>query len=121
MVSVYAKRNVKKNEMVGWFSLGLNSSGPEEVAHWVDMRDMAKGELLARWHVLEDSWFEKMGQSSSQRGNALGILIAFATTKDKSKIKKFKEDDEKEIESRPTTKDGAVAVDIETGLELDFV
>ncbi|KAL9894478.1 synaptotagmin-14 [Glossina fuscipes] len=55
MVSVYAKRNMKKNEMVGWFSLGLNSSGPEEVAHWVDMRDMAKGELLARWHVLVDS------------------------------------------------------------------
>ncbi|KAI9584919.1 hypothetical protein GQX74_006814 [Glossina fuscipes] len=54
-VSVYAKRNMKKNEMVGWFSLGLNSSGPEEVAHWVDMRDMAKGELLARWHVLVDS------------------------------------------------------------------
>ncbi|KAM7360109.1 synaptotagmin 14 isoform 1-T2 [Cochliomyia hominivorax] len=55
MVSVYAKRNMKKNEMVGWFSLGLNSSGPEEVAHWVDMRDMARGELLARWHVLVDS------------------------------------------------------------------
>nr|XP_036223921.1 synaptotagmin-14 isoform X1 [Bactrocera oleae] len=55
MVSVYAKRNMKKNEMVGWFSMGLNSSGPEEVAHWADVRDLAKGELLARWHVLVDS------------------------------------------------------------------
>ncbi|XP_055906060.1 synaptotagmin-14 [Eupeodes corollae] len=55
MVSVYAKRNMKRNEMVGWFSLGLNSSGPEEVAHWCDVREMAKGELLARWHVLVDS------------------------------------------------------------------
>lgn len=55
MVSVYAKRNMKKNEMVGWFSLGLNSSGPEEMAHWLDMRGTTRGELLARWHVLVDS------------------------------------------------------------------
>ncbi|XP_037940853.1 synaptotagmin-14-like [Teleopsis dalmanni] len=55
MVSVYAKRNMKKNEMVGWFSLGLNSSGPEEVAHWMDVRELPKGELLMRWHVLVDS------------------------------------------------------------------
>lgn len=52
MVSVYAKRNMKKNEMVGWFSLGLNSSGPEEMSHWLDMRKTTRGELLARWHVL---------------------------------------------------------------------
>ena len=55
MVSIYAKRNMKRNEMVGWFSLGLNSSGPEEMSHWVDMRDMARGEILARWHILVDS------------------------------------------------------------------
>lgn len=57
MISVYAKRNMKRNEMVGWFSLGLNSSGPEEMAHWTDMRDSTNGrsELLARWHVLVDS------------------------------------------------------------------
>lgn len=55
MVSIYAKRNMKKNEMVGWFSLGLNSSGPEEMAHWLDMRKATRGELLARWHVLVDS------------------------------------------------------------------
>jgi synaptotagmin-14/16 len=57
MVSVYAKRNMKRNEMVGWFSLGLNSSGPEEMGHWTDMRDSSNGkcDLLARWHVLVDS------------------------------------------------------------------
>lgn len=121
MVSVYAKRNMKKNEMVGWFSLGLNSSGPEEVAHWVDMRDMAKGELLARWHVLVDSWFEKLGQSS-RRGSGLGLLVSFATTKDKSKLKSKSKDDDLEEEVNGTaTKPDVVAVDIETGLELDFV
>ncbi|XP_016950663.1 synaptotagmin-14 isoform X1 [Drosophila biarmipes] len=55
MISVYAKRHMKKNEMVGWFSLGLNSSGSEEVAHWADVCEMPKGEMLARWHVLVDS------------------------------------------------------------------
>lgn len=55
MISIYAKRNMKRNEMVGWFSLGLNSSGPEEMAHWTDMRETTRGELLARWHVLVDS------------------------------------------------------------------
>ncbi|XP_032309568.1 synaptotagmin-14 isoform X1 [Drosophila ananassae] len=55
MISVYAKRHMKKNEMVGWFSMGLNSSGPEEVAHWTDVCEMPKGEMLARWHVLVDS------------------------------------------------------------------
>ncbi|KAH8417688.1 hypothetical protein KR222_004425, partial [Zaprionus bogoriensis] len=55
MISVYAKRHMKKNEMVGWFSLGLNSSGPEECAHWADVCELPKGEILARWHVLVDS------------------------------------------------------------------
>ncbi|XP_065077435.1 synaptotagmin-14 isoform X2 [Ochlerotatus camptorhynchus] len=57
MVSVYAKRNMKRNEMVGWFSLGLNSSGPEENAHWGDMREAMnpRSELVTRWHVLVDS------------------------------------------------------------------
>jgi synaptotagmin-14/16 len=57
MVSVYAKRNMKRNEMVGWFSLGLNSSGPEEMGHWTDMRESTnpKCEQISRWHVLLDS------------------------------------------------------------------
>lgn len=66
MISVYAKRNMKRNEMVGWFSLGLNSSGPEEAQHFNDMRDAAningqvgKCDLIARWHVLMVSWESK--------------------------------------------------------------
>ncbi|XP_046401589.1 synaptotagmin-16 [Ischnura elegans] len=54
MISVYNKRSMKRKEMVGWFSLGLNSSGEEELAHWNDMRD-AKGEQICRWHVLLES------------------------------------------------------------------
>ncbi|XP_035898704.1 synaptotagmin-14 isoform X1 [Anopheles stephensi] len=56
IVSVYAKRNMKRNEMVGWFSMGLNSSGPEEMIHWNEMRDSSsRSELITRWHVLVDS------------------------------------------------------------------
>lgn len=55
MVSVYNRKGVtKRKEMVGWFSLGLNSSGAEELAHWMDMKDMHQ-EQLCRWHVLIDS------------------------------------------------------------------
>ncbi|GAB0088319.1 synaptotagmin-14 [Sergentomyia squamirostris] len=52
MVSVYSKRNMKRNEMIGWFSLGLNSSGPDEMNHWNDMREANNGEVIIRWHVL---------------------------------------------------------------------
>ncbi|XP_068083760.1 synaptotagmin-14 [Anabrus simplex] len=54
MVSVYSKRSMKRKEMIGWFSLGLNSSGEEELAHWNDMRDV-RGEQICRWHVLVES------------------------------------------------------------------
>ncbi|XP_053678341.1 synaptotagmin-16 [Anopheles nili] len=56
IVSIYAKRNMKRNEMVGWFSMGLNSSGPEEMIHWNEMRESSsRSELITRWHVLVDS------------------------------------------------------------------
>ncbi|KAK3093762.1 hypothetical protein FSP39_019841 [Pinctada imbricata] len=54
MVSVYNKRSMKKKDMIGWFSLGLNSSGEEEQSHWSDMRE-SKGEQVCRWHVLLES------------------------------------------------------------------
>ncbi|XP_071162833.1 synaptotagmin-14-like isoform X4 [Mytilus edulis] len=54
MVSVYNKRSMKKKEMIGWFSLGLNSSGEEELSHWTDMREN-KGDQVCRWHVLLES------------------------------------------------------------------
>jgi synaptotagmin-14/16 len=54
MISVYNKRSMKRKEMIGWFSLGYNSSGDEELSHWNDMRD-SKGEQVCRWHVLLES------------------------------------------------------------------
>ncbi|KAF4527716.1 hypothetical protein B566_EDAN015462 [Ephemera danica] len=54
MISVYNKRSMKRKEMLGWFSLGLSSTGHEEMAHWADMRDN-RCEQVCRWHVLIDS------------------------------------------------------------------
>ncbi|KAK3802152.1 hypothetical protein RRG08_050038 [Elysia crispata] len=54
MVSVYNKKSMKKKEMVGWFAMGMNSSGEEESAHWQDMRE-SKGEQVCRWHILLES------------------------------------------------------------------
>ena len=52
MVAVYNRRGVtKKKEIIGWFSLGLNSSGPEQFAHWMDMKDAYHAQVC-RWHVL---------------------------------------------------------------------
>lgn len=55
MAAVYNRRGVtKRKEMVGWFSLGLNSSGAEELAHWMDMKECQQ-EQICRWHVLVQS------------------------------------------------------------------
>ncbi|CAL4085496.1 unnamed protein product, partial [Meganyctiphanes norvegica] len=54
MVSVYTKRSMKRKDVIGWFALGLNSSGDEELEHWNSMRD-SKGEQVCRWHVLLES------------------------------------------------------------------
>ncbi|XP_068895745.1 synaptotagmin-16 isoform X2 [Tenebrio molitor] len=55
MVAVYNRKGVtKKKEMVGWFSLGLNSSGAEELAHWMDMKE-SQQQQICRWHVLVQS------------------------------------------------------------------
>jgi len=51
MVSVYMKKSLKRREMLGWFSLGLNSSGEEELSHWNDMRE-ANNQQNSRWHIL---------------------------------------------------------------------
>ncbi|KAH9630819.1 hypothetical protein HF086_001047 [Spodoptera exigua] len=37
MVSVWWRRSVKRNEMVGWFSLGHSPSGREEERHWQEL------------------------------------------------------------------------------------
>ncbi|CAG0880519.1 unnamed protein product [Cyprideis torosa] len=54
MISVFSRKGVKKKDMVGWFSLGCNSSGEEELAHWTLMRESTAGEEVCRWHVLLD-------------------------------------------------------------------
>ncbi|KAM3962500.1 synaptotagmin 14 [Aphomia sociella] len=54
MVSVWWRRSVKRNEMVGWFSLGHSPSGREEERHWQELCDR-QGEQVQRWHVLLDS------------------------------------------------------------------
>ncbi|XP_061104910.1 synaptotagmin-16 isoform X1 [Conger conger] len=54
MVSIYNRRSMKRKEMVGWVSLGQNSSGEEEQLHWQDMKD-SRGQQVCRWHVLLES------------------------------------------------------------------
>lgn len=55
MISIYNRKGMtKRKEMIGWFSLGLNSSGPEQLAHWLDMKEL-HAQQLCRWHVLVDS------------------------------------------------------------------
>lgn len=46
MISVYNKKSMNRKEMIGWFSLGCNSSGEEENSHWNEMRD-SKGEQVS--------------------------------------------------------------------------
>ncbi|KYO43656.1 synaptotagmin-14 isoform B [Alligator mississippiensis] len=43
ILSVYNKRSMKRKEMIGWISLGLNSSGEEELNHWTEMKE-SKGQ-----------------------------------------------------------------------------
>ncbi|XP_060034322.1 synaptotagmin-14 isoform X2 [Erinaceus europaeus] len=54
ILSVYHRRSLKRKEMIGWVSLGLNSSGEEELSHWVEMKE-SKGQQVCRWHALLES------------------------------------------------------------------
>ncbi|XP_051042626.1 synaptotagmin-14 isoform X1 [Phodopus roborovskii] len=54
ILSVYNKRSMKRKEMIGWISLGLNSSGEEELRHWTAMKE-SKGQQVCRWHALLES------------------------------------------------------------------
>ncbi|XP_053358066.1 synaptotagmin-16 isoform X2 [Clarias gariepinus] len=51
MVAVYNRRNMKRKEMIGWLSLGQNSSGEEEALHWQDMKE-SSNQQVCRWHAL---------------------------------------------------------------------
>uniref|UniRef100_A0A8C5MWN4 Synaptotagmin 16 n=1 Tax=Leptobrachium leishanense TaxID=445787 RepID=A0A8C5MWN4_9ANUR len=54
MISIYNRRSMKRKEMIGWVSLGQNSSGEEEQSHWMEMKD-SKGQQVCRWHTLLES------------------------------------------------------------------
>ncbi|XP_074146412.1 synaptotagmin-16 isoform X1 [Sminthopsis crassicaudata] len=54
MISIYNRRTMKRKEMIGWISLGQNSSGEEEQNHWQEMKE-AKGQQICRWHTLLES------------------------------------------------------------------
>ncbi|XP_059373113.1 synaptotagmin-16-like isoform X1 [Carassius carassius] len=51
MVSIYNRRNMKCKEMIGWVTLGQNSSGEEELLHWQDMKESGNKQVC-RWHTL---------------------------------------------------------------------
>ncbi|XP_040189683.1 synaptotagmin-16 isoform X2 [Rana temporaria] len=51
MISIYNRRAMKRKKMIGWISLGQNSSGEEEQIHWLEMKE-SKGQEVCRWHTL---------------------------------------------------------------------
>ncbi|XP_067411246.1 synaptotagmin-16 isoform X2 [Emydura macquarii macquarii] len=54
MISIYNRRSMKRKEMIGWISMGQNSSGEEEHDHWQEMKE-TKGQQVCRWHTLLES------------------------------------------------------------------
>lgn len=44
----------KKKEMLGWFALGKNYSGQEEIRQWNDMIQQ-KEQKISQWHTLADA------------------------------------------------------------------
>nr|CAB3266766.1 synaptotagmin-16-like [Phallusia mammillata] len=54
MVSVHCTRTIKRKFMIGWISLGQNSSSESDEQHWLEMRE-AKGKVVSRWHTLVES------------------------------------------------------------------
>ncbi|XP_042294456.1 synaptotagmin-16 isoform X1 [Sceloporus undulatus] len=54
MISIYNRRSIKRKEMIGWLSMGQNSSGEEEQNHWQEMKE-SKSQQVCRWHTLLES------------------------------------------------------------------
>ncbi|XP_061469273.1 synaptotagmin-16 isoform X1 [Rhineura floridana] len=54
MISIYNRRSIKRKEMIGWLSMGQNSSGEEELSHWQEMKE-SKAHQVCRWHTLLES------------------------------------------------------------------
>ncbi|XP_027493626.1 synaptotagmin-16 isoform X1 [Corapipo altera] len=54
LISIYNRRSMKRKEMIGWISMGQNSSGEEEQSHWQEMKE-SQGTQVCRWHTLLES------------------------------------------------------------------
>ncbi|KAM3861031.1 synaptotagmin-14-like [Diretmus argenteus] len=55
VVSVFCRRSsMKPRERLGLVSLGLNSTGEEQQAHWLQMKE-AEGQQVCHWHTLTDT------------------------------------------------------------------
>ncbi|XP_059816014.1 synaptotagmin-16-like isoform X1 [Hypanus sabinus] len=54
MISIYNRRSMKRKEMIGWISMGQNSSGEEEQNHWLEMKE-CQSHQVCRWHTLLES------------------------------------------------------------------
>ncbi|XP_040919649.1 synaptotagmin-14-like isoform X2 [Toxotes jaculatrix] len=55
VVSVFCRRSsMRPRERLGWVSLGLNSTGEEQLAHWTEMKE-AEGQQVCHWHTLTDT------------------------------------------------------------------
>ncbi|XP_037606882.1 synaptotagmin-14b isoform X1 [Sebastes umbrosus] len=55
VLSVFCRRSsMRPRERLGWVSLGLNSTGEEQQAHWTEMKE-AEGQQVCHWHTLGDT------------------------------------------------------------------
>ena len=51
MFSIMNIKKMRRKEIVGWFSIGRDNTGEEELIHWREMLE-AKGRPVRKWHVL---------------------------------------------------------------------
>lgn len=51
ILSAYKRNSMKRKQLIGWVSFGLNASSDTQLVHWGDMRD-GRGEQIARWNTL---------------------------------------------------------------------
>ncbi|XP_075893939.1 synaptotagmin-14b isoform X2 [Nelusetta ayraudi] len=55
VLTVFCRRSsMRPRERLGWVSLGLNSTGEEQQAHWTEMKE-AEGQQVCHWHTLTDT------------------------------------------------------------------
>ncbi len=51
MFSVINIKKMRRKEIIGWFSIGHDSTGDEEDVHWRAVMN-ARGQPIRRWHIL---------------------------------------------------------------------